>query len=417
MKIIIILLLALCGQTLSAQKKEKPKDTGKGEVFKKPYQKADVKPNDKTCYNYIFHFKGVYNGMERSGCFYVNDQNGIVLSFGFDGKFSNCAYDFSSPDFYAYIYSMKGNTYTYFNESKKTNRGYETIHIVRTANTDSNNPEMMFKNLKMKATDEVQEFGSDVLVKGRKYRSADSDIEIWLETDANYPIQIETLDFLGAYGVGFLQTSKGVFNMLGYDYDKSYSHITFYKEMESPECFFPSMFKKEETNRNQTLQRDLNEQIANTEAEINNNKISTSKCAPLKDAWLQSVQKQTKSTSSTMQKASNNKVNVTSQRSMEAVYGKYDPFDTYSALKKEDQYKVCEIDDGLARNLYRDNAERERAVYRKSCLVQRIEEVGKIEEEYHKAKQVNSNNPQKLSNELKRIMPKVSQVYGLYKCS
>jgi hypothetical protein len=410
MRTLFIFLLLLLMSGLPAQEQKK------AQVFENPANARPFRYNDKICFDYKVTYKGTFGGHDVTGCFYINGQTGAVLSFGFDStKQAGCNYDMNHRDFYAFIQTLKGNSYTYYNSAQREQGSRNVVlkHYVRTGNTDSSGPENLFTMKKFKYRDEFREFGE---LKGRKYVSLDGDIIIYLLVDSNFPETFEGLQFLGAYGIGFLETSKGNFPVLGYEQGSSQSETLSFKKVAGSDCFHPVGFRKEEDARITDALTHTEEESVKADEKIAKAQASTGSCAALKLKYLEEKKKQNEAKKEQLNYLKDTRIDYGKQSDVEKAFGKYDPFGSFRLMRMEDEYKICQIEEGLANNKYKGD-EMGRASKRSSCLQNKVAELKAIEAEADAAKSRNRNNSTRLAQELQPIFMKIPETMTKNPCN
>ncbi|MBA5246652.1 hypothetical protein H1R16_09780 [Marnyiella aurantia] len=412
MKSIYTLLFSLLISCLQGQEEKKAK------VFENPSNARPFRYNDKLCFDYKVNYKGVFGGREVAGCFYINGETGAVLSFGFDStKQAGCSYDMNHLDFYAYIQTLKGNTYTYYNSAQREQGTRNTIlkHYVRTGNTDDSAPENMFTMKKFTYKNEFREFAGNEF-KGRKYVSLDGEISVFILTDSNFPEAFEGLKFLGAYGIGFLETSKGNFLVLGYEQGESRSETLSFKKVDGSDCFHPSAFRREEDTRVVEALAHAEEDGAKVEEKLVKMSDSKDPCAALKMKVLAEQKKQNEGKKEQLNYLKDTRIDYSKHSDMEKAFSKYDHFESFKLMRLQDEYKICQIEEGLARNKYKGE-ELSRASKRRSCLQNKVEEFKAIELEVDATKARNRNNTTRLNEELRPIFMKIPEAMKKNPCS
>ncbi|WP_270090643.1 hypothetical protein [Sphingobacterium sp. SYP-B4668] len=412
MKYILLVIFFIFFQTTDAQEEKKV------EVFEKPENAKPFQPNDKLCFDYQVVFSGVFNGRPTTGCFFINIEIGAVLSFGFDqATQSGCNYDFQSKDFNAYLYTLKGNTYTYYNNIEREPRSkIETInHYVRTGNTESASPENMYVGKKFYHKDHAKEFGG-AQFKGQQYVSDNGDMSIFVLVDENFPDMFESYQFLGAYGIGFIHTSKGTYLVLGYQQDKTESAIVDLKKIAGSECFLAANFRKEELTRTSVHLDETDEYSMDIEKNIAKAKVLVSSCAALKLKFHEEQKRQNDEKATQLHYLKTNKVDYKNQKDLQKAYGKYDPFAVFVLMRMEEEYKLCQIDEYLSREL--DNIEEvNKAIKRKQCLFQKVTKLKAIESKVASAKHAYRNDDRGWKAEQKKSLMAIHQTIKEHPCN
>jgi hypothetical protein len=408
--LLTVILIFSLEVSLSQEKK-------KVNVFEKPGDAKPFHPNDRICFDYKVNYKGVFNGRSASGCFLINTQSGAVLSFGFDQPYqSDCKYNLQDKNFNAYLTTLKGNTYSYFNsvENIPNSRNTQLKHYVRTGNTEPSSPENIYNKKMFYHKGDFKEFTREL--KGRKYTSNDG-ISVYILIDDNFPDAFESYQLLGAYGLGFLETSKGNFLVLGYAAGKTESDITTFKKVAGSVCFTAAGFRKEEQTRTRVATTNTEIEANEINKQIGKAKVSSSSCAALKVKFYEEQKRQTEQKKEMLEYLSTNRVNAKNQNDMQRAYGKYDSFATYLLMRLEAEYKICDISEALAKNQYKKQEEVGKATTRKNCLKAKVIELKKTETEAADLKRTYRNNNTQLVTEQQKLMRKIHDILKNNRCN
>lgn len=417
MRYFLIACFLLLVHYTNAQEKKKV------EVFEQPEKAKPFHPNDKICFDYKVMFKGSFSGREATGCFFINTEIGAVLGFGFDiaGK-SGCNYDFNNSNFNASLQTLNGNLYLYHNSKEKIpgKSGDGLLkHYVRTSNTEPGSTERILTGKKFFYKDEFREFSGGEY-KGRKYITDDGFV-VYILVDGNFPETFESFQFLGAYGIGFLETSKGTFLILGYDANgKSQSETVSFQKVAGSECFYAPQFKKEEITKiithigeNETESTEIEKKISKAKKLTETGK---NPCAALKLKFHEEEKRQNDLQKEQFEYLKNKKVNHQKKQDMQSAYGKYDPFSTFKTHRMEAQYKFCDLLENIIKERYKKDSEKAKAIEKKNCLEGKIIELEKLEAKWEAAKNNYRNNNTGLQQEQRRIMMETVEVMKKYKC-
>lgn len=345
----------------------------KFECFDNDRESIVYKYNDKICYDYKVYFEGNYNGKHVYGCMLVNSEMGINISFGFDDRHQyNCDYNFNDPFFNAYMYTLKGFNYTYYNRAVP-GRGREVLkHYVREGLTSSTSMERKFLDEEFELVGEIKEIGREHSYKAVKYKGKVTGTYVWFHVTAPLPSHIKVYEYLGAYGVGFANTNEGTTLILGFEDMRNNTFITDVKYLEARECFHPHMFVKDQTH----LLPEMEESFSKLENDtrIKKDKISsTEPCPDLKEKFLTVKQEYAQKMKQTASKLQSESVKSNDMAHMAKMH-KYDPVTIYEIMVLEDEYKICKLKLALERGI-RDPKEKDEASRDLECLQRRAHEM------------------------------------------
>ncbi len=261
---------------------------------------------------------------------------------------------------------------------------------------------------------EFKEFAREF--KGRKY-VADDGMSIYILSDNQFPDAFETYQLLGAYGIGFIETDKGNFLLLGYTSDKTESELTAFKKVAGSICFTATGFIKEEQTRTTTSIADAEIETDVIAKQIGKAKISSSSCAALKVKFYEEQQRQILQKKEMLTYLANNRVDARKQTDMQKAYGKYDPFAAFILMRLEAEYRICEITESLNKNLYKKQGEAGKAIVKKNCLSTKVVELKKTESEAAALKRTHRANSNQLNIEQQRLMRKIQEIIRKNKCN
>lgn len=386
-------------------------------VFDNPRLAKTVAPDKEICFQYKITYQGTFSGNKQEGCFLINDEVGAVLSFGFDNKYqAGCNYDIHLKNFNAFLFTLKGNTYTYYNREEKdgTTGKRRVKHYVQTGNSEPGSPGNMFTMKKFLAKNDFRMF-CDGEFKGRKYVENDGEMAIYIQNNDDLPEIIESLNFLGAFGVGFIHTTAGSFRLLGYSYGKTEVEAVSFKKILSPECFKPQLFKKVEDRRASELISDVQERDGELSKAIAKAKTPSSDCAFLKVKWLEEVKKQNQAKEEQLKWIKNNRAAKAAPANMRRLAENHNPSASYTVLRLEAEYNLCVLEQNINRGEYR-NEEFTKAIKKKECYSKQIEEMKKMEEEAKSIKAKYAANKDKQAEEEAKLLMRSFGILKMKDC-
>lgn len=386
-------------------------------VFDNPQLAKTVAPDKEICFQYKITYKGSFSGNKQEGCFLINDEVGAALSFGFDNKYqSGCNYNILDENFTAFLFTLKGNTYTYYNRKERAGKtgGFQVQHYVMTGNTEPESPENMFNRKKFLAKDDYRTFCNGEF-KGRKYVDNEGEMSVYIEYNDSMPEIIEGLNFLGAYGIGFIHTQAGSFRLLGYSYGKTETETVSFKKMPFSECFKPQSFIKVEDKSVRVAISSVHERNVHLSKTIEKAKTVSNDCAAMKVKWLEEEKRQNKLKEQQLNWIKDNRAAKTNPGNLRKLTENIDPFAPYLVLRLEVEYNLCVLEKNINRGEYKKE-EYTKVLKRKECYTKQIEEMKKMEEEAKSIKIKYAKDKDKQAEEEAKLLMRSFQILKKKNC-
>lgn len=245
-KLFLLLVLFQLAVELSAQSGSRERrDTalfGAGGVIEVPVFSGQTTPvrlhpvSQPICFNYQFYVKTHLGGRNAETCFMVNTEEGTVgmKEMVTDGTPADCALNIDDKKFVLNVVSKEGNAFGYFNVSRRN----EIKHYVRTNNSHINPvPAPDYSKTVYKKTE--KRMFCDGTLEAWSYK-ADGEKDILFLHGSSYPEKLDGMQYLGAYGLGFVQTAQGNYLCLGIEHGDNELRVL--KIDKDRVCFNPTPF-------------------------------------------------------------------------------------------------------------------------------------------------------------------------------
>lgn len=225
-----------------------------------------IVPNGQQfCFDALMEIAINYGGRRSmETCLFINTTDGYI---GYTQPTLQGAINMLFPEVATFrftIFSFKlGNVFTYFN--KKSSNGV-IEHYVTTSNTDTYENQM---NTQLTAAP-IKRLGStrtycDGNTTAVSYKRSTDEPTTWYLFGNRYPEKVTVQKFLGAFGVGVIQTNGGPFIVMERSAGRNYTVVSHIEKTHV--CFDPTGFKMQEADFYAKRAADLQAERAKIDAD------------------------------------------------------------------------------------------------------------------------------------------------------
>ncbi len=398
---LIISLFSAVFATAQDSKKIYESDVLKGISQSKTFQ-----PSEKVCFDKRFSFVQKTGSRHLEGCFLVNSKVGITIAGTLRASGdAECDFDINDKKFFRILFGLKGNEYVYFNriERKKQADAEDLKHYVRTGNTHRNPLQEVLAAKTLYNKQQSLEF-CDGKYKALEYRSADEKDILYL-FGKEYPGEMTALAYLGAYGLGYLKTSKGNYFIMKYVHGNTEHSITGIDDLEaSMACFDPSIFDVYEETKLVTeseglekRKQDLDRQIAKQEEKMSNRNTP---CGQKKYELLQYQKEQTEKQQELVEKMKDGNARYSNPETIRSIAKEYSYIEGIKMERRQTEYDLCVLKSDLENGRYKSGSENyAKAMAKADCWERRINEYKKYEDDMKAIDNRNRNDVDKAIKE------------------
>jgi hypothetical protein len=399
----LILIILFPGYIAKAQEEKKIYES---DVLKGLTQAKTVQPVEKLCFDKRFSFVHKTGSTQWEGCFLVNTKSGITISKMLNmSSGTDCNFNVHDKKFYRVLFGMKGNEYLYFNrvERKKQSEPEELKHYVMTGNTHRNPLQEVLSAKILYNKQRSMEFCAGKY-KAWEYRSADEKDILYLY-GKEYPGDMTAYAYLGAYGLGYLKTSKGNYFVMKQIHGQTQNTITEIEDLEnSAECFDPSIFEVYEetkvlTNLQETekIKEELDRQIARQEEKMTNRNTP---CGVKKYELLQYKKEQAEKQKKLLEKMRDGNARYSNPETVKSIAKEYSYIEGIKMERRQTEYDLCILKSDLENGRFKAGSENySKAIEKIGCWERRVNEYKKYEEDMKAIDERNRNDVDKAIRE------------------
>ncbi len=324
-------------------------------VLTRTEDQIHIVPHQQFCFDVMMDVELNFGGVSRETAVFLNTTDGYI---GYTPPSRGGAINIIMPEVESFAFTVVsyklGNVYMFRNQ--KASRGDDIDHILSTSNTEAHNyqEENMLAAAPLSRKTERREYCNGNM-RATAYKRSDENTT-WFIYGGDYdthhvmPQTLTVLKYVGAFGVGIIQTDWGAFIVTERQMGSSYTVI---KNIERVHvCFDPSEFKMAEQDYYNKAGQDLDAEsskIDQDEAEISHHDHCQSEEMDLINFRRQNVQAQR----GNLQTAQSGNLlqNTAAQRGM---LGMMDPSTMVQESILQTKINICNIEHDMS--LHPDDA-------------------------------------------------------------